>query len=247
MRFKDKVVVVTGAGRGIGKEIALSFAREGASLIINSMHAETIEPVAAEIIESHGAKVTSVVMDVSKEEDVEKLANAAFETYGRVDILVNNAGMNRDQFFVRMTAEDWDPVIDVNLRGTFLCMRHFTRKMVRQKYGRVINMASVAGEAGNIGQANYAAAKAGIIGLTKSAAKELARYGITVNAVSPGLIETDMISRMEGDVRENLKAIIPVGEFGTAGQVAAAVLFLASDDSAYITGQTLRVDGGLYI
>lgn len=246
MRFKDKVAVVTGAGRGIGKEIALAFAREGAALVINSMHAETIEPVAKEI-ESMGGKVVAVVIDVSKEADVEALVKAAYDAYGRVDILVNNAGMNKDQFFVRMTTEEWDPVIEVNLRGTFLCTRHFTRKMVRQKHGRVINMASVAGEAGNIGQANYSAAKAGIIGLTKSAAKELARYGITVNAVSPGLIETDMIAGMEDEVRTNLKNMIPVGDFGTVAQVSAAVLFLASDDAAYITGQTIRVDGGLYI
>lgn len=246
MRFKDKIAVVTGAGRGIGKEIALAFAREGAALVINSMHAETIEPVGKEI-EALGGNVTAIVADVSKEEDVEALVKAAYDAYGRVDILVNNAGMNKDQFFVRMSAEEWDPVIEVNLRGTFLCMRHFSRKMVRQKNGRVINMASVAGEAGNIGQANYSAAKAGIIGLTKSAAKELARYGITVNAVSPGLIETDMIAGMEDEVRENLKNIIPVGDFGTAAQVAAAALFLASDEAAYITGQTIRVDGGLYI
>lgn len=246
MRFKDKVVVVTGAGRGIGREIALAFGREGAKLVINSLHNETIMPVADEL-RAMGCDVAALALDVSKEDDVGLLVKEAYGAFEKVDVLVNNAGMNRDQFFVRMTADEWDSVLGANLRGTFLCSRHFSRRMLKNKTGRIINMSSVAGEAGNIGQANYAAAKAGIIGLTKSVAKELARYGITVNAISPGLIETDMISSMEKEARDNLKTIIPVGEFGKASHVAAVALFLASDEAEYITGQTIRVDGGLYM
>ena len=246
MTFKDKVVVVTGAGRGIGREIAKAFAAEGAKLAINSMHEETINPVAEEI-RALGAEVLPLVLDVSKEEDVERYVKAVFDKFGRCDILVNNAGLNRDNFFLRMNSEEWDAVVAVNLRGTFLCTRHFSRKMLRQKYGRIINMASVAGEAGNMGQANYAAAKAGIIALTKSAAKELARHGITVNVVSPGLIMTDMVAGMEQAVLDDLKKNIPVGRIGDPADVAAATLFLASDGASYINGQVIRVDGGLYM
>jgi len=246
MKLKDRVAVVTGAGRGIGRETALAFAREGARLVINSMHEETITPVAEEI-EAAGGEAVPLVCDVSDEKDVERLLETTMDTYGVVHVLVNNAGMNRDNFFLRLKADEWDDVIRVNLRGTFLCTRHFSRRMVKGKWGRVINMASVAGEAGNIAQANYAAAKAGVIAMTKSAAKELARYGITVNAISPGLIETDMIAGMEDEVRKNLKGIIPAGDFGAVKDVAAAALFLASEDAGYITGQVLRVDGGLYM
>jgi 3-oxoacyl-[acyl-carrier protein] reductase len=246
MMFKDKVAVVTGAGRGIGREIALAFAREGAKLAINSMHKETINPVAEEI-HKLGGEALPLVLDVSREEDVERLVEEVFSKFGRADILVNNAGVNRDNFFLRLKTDDWDTVIAVNLRGTFLCTRHFSRRMMRSKWGRIINMASVAGEAGNMGQANYAAAKAGVIGLTKSCAKELARYGITVNAVSPGLIETDMLAGMEQTVLDDLKKNIPVGRIGACADVAAAALFLASDAASYITGQVIRVDGGMYM
>lgn len=246
MTFKDKVVVVTGAGRGIGREIAKAFAAEGAKLAINSMHEETINPVAEEL-RTLGAEVLPLVLDVSREEDVERYVKEVFDKFGRCDILVNNAGLNRDNFFLRMNSEEWDAVVAVNLRGTFLCTRHFSRKMLRQKYGRIINMASVAGEAGNMGQANYAAAKAGIIALTKSAAKELARHGITVNVVSPGLIMTDMVAGMEAAVLDDLKKNIPVGRIGDPADVAAATLFLASGGASYINGQVIRVDGGLYM
>lgn len=246
MLLKDRVAVVTGAGRGIGREIALAFAREGAKLAINSMHEETINPVAEEI-QKLGGEALPLVIDVSREEDVERYVEEVYKKFGRADILVNNAGVNRDNFFLRLKADDWDTVIAVNLRGTFLCTRHFSRRMMRAKWGRIINMASVAGEAGNMGQANYSAAKAGVIGLTKSCAKELARYGITVNAVSPGLIETDMLAGMEQTVLEDLKKNIPVGRIGSPADVAAAALFLASDAASYITGQVIRVDGGLYM
>jgi len=246
MTLKDKVAVVTGAGRGIGREIALAFAREGARLAVNSMHEETIGPVADEI-RAIGAEALPLVLDVSREEDVERYVKEVYDRFGRADILVNNAGMNRDNFFLRLGAEEWDSVISVNLRGAFLCTRLFSRRMIRQKWGRIINMASVAGEAGNMGQANYSAAKAGVIGLSKSAAKELARHGITVNVISPGLIGTDMLSGMEQSVLDDLKKSIPVGRIGEPADVAAAALFLASEAASYITGQVIRVDGGLYM
>lgn len=246
MRFEGKVAAVTGAGRGIGRQIALALAREGAALAVAATRESTIMP-AAEEMRALGASVLPLVADVSKEEDVEKFVAAAYEKFGRVDILVNNAGMSRDNLFLRMKAADFDEVIAVNLRGTFLCMRHFSRRMMKDRAGRIINMSSVAGEAGNEGQANYAAAKAGVIALTKSAARELARYGITVNALSPGLIETDMLAGIEASVMENLKKSVPLGRLGTTSDIAAAALFLASDDASYITGQTIRIDGGLYI
>ncbi len=246
MRFEGKTAVVTGAGRGIGRAVALALAAEGAELAICARHDATITPVAEEIAKNGGAAVP-FVYDVSDKDQVNEFVRKVYEHYDRVDIVVNNAGITRDNFFLRMTAEDWDPVMAVNLRGTFLCTRYFARKMVRQKWGRIINMASVAGEAGNVGQANYAASKAGVIAMTKSAARELARYGITVNAVSPGLIDTDMIADMEDEVRERMKETIPVGRIGSVDDIAAAVLFLASGEASYITGQTMRVDGGLYI
>jgi 3-oxoacyl-[acyl-carrier protein] reductase len=246
MLLKDKIAVVTGAGRGIGREIALAFAREGAKLAINSMHEETIAPVAEEI-RKLGGEALPLVLDVSVPAEVERYVKEVYDRFGRVDILVNNAGVNRDNFLLRLTPEDWDTVIEVNMRSVFLCTRYFSRRMIRDKWGRIINMASVAGEAGNMGQANYSAAKAGVIGFTKASAKELARHGITVNAVSPGLIETDMLAGMETTVLEDLKKNIPVGRIGTVADIAAAALFLASDGASYITGQTIRVDGGLYM
>ncbi|MEW6202015.1 MAG: 3-oxoacyl-[acyl-carrier-protein] reductase [bacterium] len=246
MILKDKIAVVTGAGRGIGREIALTFAREGAQLAVCSRHAETIEPVAAQI-QNMGGKVLSSVTNISVYEEVEKFAEKVYEEFNRVDVLVNNAGINIDNFFLRMKTEEWDKVIDVNLRGTFLCCRLFARRMIKQKGGRIINMTSVAGECGNPGQANYSAAKAGIIGLTKAIAKELAHYGITVNAVAPGLIATEMVQKMETQVLDSLKESIPLKRIGAPQDVAGAALFLASDAASYITGQVIRVDGGLYI
>lgn len=246
MLLEDKIAVVTGAGRGIGREIALAFAREGAALAICSRHEETITPVADEI-RSLGRKVLPTVMDVSQQKDVEKFVEDCYSEFGRVDVLVNNAGINRDNFFLRMKPEQWDEVIGVNLGGTFLCARFFSRRMIRQKSGRIINLSSVAGQAGSPGQSNYSAAKAGIIGLTKAMAKELAHYGITVNSIAPGLIETDMVKGIEKPVMENLLESIPLKRLGSPAEVAGVAVFLASDASAYITGQVIRVDGGLYI
>jgi 3-oxoacyl-[acyl-carrier protein] reductase len=247
MTFQDKTVVVTGAGRGIGKAVALAFAHEGANLVINAMHERTIRPVAEEI-ESMGRQVHWAVVDVSDEETVSQFADAVFEKFGAVHVVVNNAGMTRDNLFLRMKTDMWDDVISVNLRGAFLVTRIFARRMIRQRTGgRIINMASVAGEVGNPGQANYSAAKAGVIALTKSTAREFGHYGITVNAVAPGLIETDMINGMEDAAVDYIRKKIPAGRFGTPDEVAGPVLFLASDAASYINGTVLRVNGGLFV
>lgn len=246
MTMKDKTAVVTGAGRGIGRETALAFARAGADVALCARHAETINPVAEEI-RALGRRALPAVLNVADEKAVEKFADDCFAEFGRVDVLVCNAGVTRDNFFLRMKPEQWDEVIDVNLRGAFLCCRFFSRRMMKQKSGRIINMSSVAGQAGSPGQSNYSAAKAGIIGMTKSIAKELAHYGITVNAIAPGLIDTDMLKGIEPQVMEKIVGSIPMGRLGAASDVAAAALFLASDAAAYVTGQVLRVDGGLYM
>ncbi len=244
MNLKDKVAIVTGAGRGIGREIALLFAREGARLAINSLHSETVNSVVREI-KDIGSEVCGFVLDVSNSLGVKEMVHEVKEVFGRIDILVNNAGVIKDQFLVRMKDEDWDRVIEVNLKGAFYFCREASRIMIRQKYGKIINITSIAGETGNIGQANYCASKGGIIALTKSMARELARYSINVNAVSGGFIETDMISNMEKVVKDNLISMIPLGRVGKPIDVAETVLFLASDRSSYITGQVIRVDGGL--
>ena len=247
MRFQDKTIVVTGAGRGIGRATALAFAAEGANLAVCAMHEDTVRPVAEEI-EAAGGQALWQVVDVSDEQQVTEFMNAVFERFGAVYGVVNNAGVTRDGLFLRLKGEQWDQVQAVNLRGAFLCTRIFARKMIRQKSpGRIINMASVAGEAGSPGQANYSAAKAGVIAMTKAVAKEFGHYGITVNAVAPGLVETDMIQGMEQCAVDYVVKSTPLGRTGTPEDVAAAVLFLASDAARYISGQVLRVNGGLYM
>ncbi|MBI2162124.1 MAG: 3-oxoacyl-[acyl-carrier-protein] reductase [Candidatus Rokubacteria bacterium] len=242
-----KVAIVTGASRGIGAAIAALLAEDGAAVVVSGRDAERLERTAKEL-ESQGRAALGVVADVASREDCDRLVEAAKSRFGRVDILVNNAGITRDGLLVRMKDEDWDRVMEVNLRGAFFMTRAVTKAMVRQKSGgRVINITSTAGAMGNAGQANYSAAKAGLIGFTKSAARELAHWSILVNAVAPGLIETDMAAAMAGEAREALLAQVPLKRIGTPREVAEMVRFLAGDGAAYITGQVFHVNGGLYM
>lgn len=243
--LEGKAAVVTGASRGIGKAIAQKLASMGAFVVVNyNGSKEKAEEVKQEI-EADGGAAAIFQCDVSDYGKCEAFIQDVIKEYGRIDILVNNAGVTRDGLLMKMTEEAFDQVIDTNLKGAFHTIRFAGRQMLRQKSGRIINMSSVVGVTGNAGQANYAASKAGIIGLTKAAAREFASRGITVNAIAPGFIETDMTSGLPEKVREATIAQIPLGCFGKAEQVAAAAAFLASEDAGYITGQVLHVDGGM--
>ena len=245
MLLADKIAVVTGASRGIGRGIALAMAREGATVVVNYTGSnERAEEVVAEI-ENAGGKAVAKQCNVSDFAACEAFFKAVTEKYGRIDFLINNAGITKDGLLMAMKEEDFDSVIDVNLKGTFHCIRFAARQMMRQRYGRIVNMASVVGVAGNAGQANYSASKAGVIGLTKSVAKELASRGITVNAIAPGMIETDMTADLADKVKDEMMKQIPLKRFGQAEDVANAAAFLVSDEAAYITGQVLHVDGGM--
>ncbi|MBE9129775.1 MULTISPECIES: 3-oxoacyl-[acyl-carrier-protein] reductase [unclassified Coleofasciculus] len=242
-RLSDRVAIVTGASRGIGRAIALALAAEGAKVVVNyASSSGAAEQVVAAITDAGGNAIASQA-DVSKLEQVEALVNQTLEHFGRIDVLVNNAGITRDTLLLRMKPEDWQAVIDLNLTGVFLCTRAASKVMLKQKSGRIINIASVAGQMGNPGQANYSAAKAGVIGFTKTVAKELASRGITVNAVAPGFIETDMTSDLKSD---DIVKYIPLGRYGKPEDIAGMVRFLAADEAAaYITGQVFNVDGGM--
>jgi 3-oxoacyl-[acyl-carrier protein] reductase len=243
-RLEGKVAIITGAGRGIGKGIALRFATEGASLVLNSL-SESASKVAEEVVGA-GGKAIAVQGDVSLSADVTKLIDAAIAAYGRIDILVNNAGITRDGLLMRMTEDDWDSVLDTNLKSVYLCCRAAMRPMLKSRGGgRIINISSVIGLSGNAGQANYAASKAGIIGFTKSLAKELASRQVTVNAIAPGFIVTDMTAGMSEEAKQALLKRIPLGALGEPEDVAAAALYLASAEARYVTGQTLTIDGGM--
>jgi 3-oxoacyl-[acyl-carrier protein] reductase len=243
---KDRIAVVTGASRGIGRSIALALAAKGATIVAVDMDQAATDAVVAEL-QAAGAKALGVVGNVTVSADVERMINAATEAFGRVDILVNNAGITRDGLLMRMKDEDWDAVLNVNLKGAFLCTRAAFKVMSKQRYGRIINIASVVGQMGNAGQANYCASKAGLIGLTKSNARELAKRSITVNAVAPGFIATAMTDALSEKVRDELTAQIPLERLGSAEDIANAVVFLASEQSAYITGHVLSVNGGMYM
>ena len=238
-----QTALVTGGGRGIGKAIALALAEAGAEVVVNYANSAGAADEVLAAITAAGGNAYALKANVSIEEEVDGLIKAVLERSGRLDVLVNNAGITRDGLLMRMKTDDWQAVIDLNLTGVFLCSRAVARPMLKQKSGRIINITSVVGLMGNAGQANYAAAKAGVIGLTRSSAKELASRGITVNAVAPGFIATDMTKDLDADA---ILKDIPLGQFGTQEQVAGAVRFLAADDAAaYITGQVLQVDGGM--
>lgn len=243
--MKDRVALVTGASRGIGRAVALELAEAGAHVVVNYAGSEGAALEVAERIRAKGREALLVRANVASADDVEAMVKQVLDHFGRVDILVNNAGITRDNLVMRMKDEEWDEVLAVNLKGAFLCAKAVARPMMKQRYGRIVNISSVVALRGNAGQANYVAAKAGLIGLTKTLARELASRGITVNAVAPGFIVTDMTAKLGDDVREALLAQIPLGAFGRPEDVAKAVRFLASDDAAYITGQVLCVDGGM--
>lgn len=244
--MKDKVVVVTGASRGIGRAMACKMAGSGAKVVVSARSADALVALVDEI-KAQGGDAVSVPADISKTDDVAKLFEVAIEAFGRVDVLVNNAGITRDNLLVRMKDADWDAVLDTNLKGAFLCTRAAAKIMGKQRVGRIINISSVVGEMGNAGQANYCASKAGLIGMTKSVARELAKRNVTVNAVTPGFIVTEMTDVLSEKVKESLLEQIPLGRFGEAEDIVSAVMFLASDQAAYITGQVLGVNGGMYM
>jgi 3-oxoacyl-[acyl-carrier protein] reductase len=242
-QIAGQVALVTGASRGIGRAIALALAAEGAKIVVNYASSQGAADEVVATIVAGGGEAIAVKADVSQESEVEAMVAKTIEAFGRVDVLVNNAGITKDTLLLRMKPEDWHSVINLNLSGVFLCTKAVSKIMLKQKSGRIINISSVVGEMGNPGQSNYAAAKAGVIGFTKSVAKELASRGITVNAVAPGFIETDMTHGLN---TEGMLAFIPLGRLGQAAEVAGAVRFLAADPAAaYITGQTLNVDGGI--
>lgn len=244
MKLSGKVAIVTGAAQGIGKAIALALAREGADIVVSDVNLEEAEKTATEI-KALGRETLVAKVNVAVFDEVEDLVNKVLDKFGKIDILVNNAGITRDGLLLRMKEADWDMVLDINLKGTFNCTKACCRPMLKQKSGKIVNIASIIGLIGNAGQANYAASKAGIIGFTKSTAKEFASKGINVNAIAPGFIKTKMTEILPEEVKQNLLKQIPLDKLGEPEEVAKAVIFLVSDESNYITGQVLNVDGGM--
>ena len=244
-KLDGKIALVTGASRGIGRAIAIAFAKEGATVAVNyAGNNEKAESVVGEI-KKIGRDAIAIQGDVTNADSVAAMVKTVTDAFGKIDILVNNAGITRDNLLIKMKEEDWDSVINTNLKGVFLCTKAVSRQMMKQRQGRIVNISSVVGVSGNAGQANYTAAKSGVIGLTKTSAKELAARGITVNAIAPGFIETDMTSTLTEDVGEQMLKQIPLGRFGSPDDVAQTATFLASEEAAYITGQTIHVDGGM--
>ncbi len=245
MSLQGKTAIVTGGGRGIGRAICLEFAAQGANVVINyAGNSEAAEKTAADC-EALGAKAAIIKADVSKAEDVDAVFALAIEEFGKVDILVNNAGVTKDKLIMAMSEEDFDKVVDTNLKGAFLCMKAASKLMMKQRSGRIINMSSVVGVRGNAGQVNYAASKAGIIGMTKSLAKELAGRNVTVNAIAPGFIDTDMTAVLSDKVKEAILGDIPMKKLGKPEDIAKTAAFFAQDEAGYITGQVICVDGGM--
>ena len=245
MQLKGKTAVVTGSGRGLGKAIALKLAQMGANIVLNDIAASDLIDATAEEFRAAGYKVAVTKGDVRNSEEVKAMVSAAVEAFGSVDILVNNAGITKDKPMAMMSEEDWDLVLDINLKGAFLCTKLAAKQMIRQRSGKIVNIASVAGRYGNQGQANYSASKAGLIGLTKTTAKEFASRGVTCNAVAPGIIQSKMTDVLPEEVKKKYLENIPLGRFGTPEDVANVVAFLASDESGYVTGQVIDIDGGL--
>ncbi len=246
MKLKDNVALVTGAAQGIGKNIALALAGQGAHVVVSDVSMEKAEETAKECA-GLGVKSKAVRFDVSDAGEVASAIGEVMSEFDRLDIMVNNAGITRDGLLMRMKEDDWDAVIKINLKGTFLCTKEAVKVMAKKRYGRIVNIASVVGFTGNVGQANYAASKAGVVGLTKTAAKEYAARKITVNAVAPGFIQTAMTDVLPERIKEELLRAIPLGRLGTVDDVTNAVLFLVSPEAAYITGQTIHVNGGMYM
>ena len=247
MLLEDKIAVVTGAGRGIGRGVALALAREGAMVVVNyNGSKERADEVVAEI-EKNGGKAVAIRCNVSDFEQAKEFFTGVVKEYGRIDVLVNNAGITRDNLLMKMSEEDYDQVMDINLKGTFHTIRHASRYMLKQRSGKIVNISSVSGVLGNAGQANYSASKAGLIGLTKSVARELASRGVCVNAVAPGFIDTEMTQALSEKAREAGVAAVPMGRMGSVEDIAETVAFLAGDRSNYITGQVICVDGGMAI
>lgn len=246
-KLDGKSAIVTGASRGIGKDIALYLAKEGARVAVNYSGSKEKAEEVVEEIKSFGGEAFAIQANVDQSEDVQNLISATLENFGSIDILINNAGITRDNLLMRMKEQEWDDVLNTNLKGVFLSTKAVTRQMMKQRKGRIINITSIVGVSGNPGQANYVAAKAGVIGLTKTTALELASRNITVNAVAPGFITTDMTEALPEEVKAQMLSQIPLAKFGNTEDIAKAVAFLASDDANYITGQTLHVNGGMYM
>lgn len=245
MNLTGKTALVTGGSRGIGKSIAIALASQGANVIINYTSSEESAAKVVGEIEGLNVKALAVKANVSNAEEIKSMLEQIEEKFEGIDILINNAGVTRDNLFIRMKEEDWDQVMDINLKGVFLCTKAVVRKMIKQKYGRIINLSSVVGVVGNPGQANYCASKAGVIGFTKSLAKEIAGKNITVNAIAPGFIETDMTKVLPENVKESMLEVIPMKKYGKPEDIANLVVFLSSENANYITGQVIHVDGGM--